>query len=279
MEFVESFTKSQLESERGQPTCSCFRLDLEFLSAIEEEKLESVENMCCSNLSPCKRLSEKQIYLLTKPNPFEQLRELDGLRIMQRLHHKDNQDFHLDHKITYSFYSISNERQTAAAAPLYFAEETEGFFSRLNFHNDKQRRFNIVASDGTVVLSIQRPCKLCKKKIKVFHGKGTLIGTVKKYFSLLNANIQILDDHNKELLWASGPQAPDWQKLKIMRGNERVGTVKRSCQAMHSKTLLRDGDCFEILFPKDADACARWLLVASVLFMNVLWFENYHLFK
>jgi len=155
---------------------------------------------------------------------------------------------------------------------LSFEQNKKAHSSRLIFF-DKYREelFRVASIGGTVVLSIQRSFKLFKKKIKVLDVHRNFIGVVRKHFSLLHPKIQILDENGQELFWIKGPKDVSWHKLKIGKVDQKeVGIIKRKwCQ--HRQT---GGDTFDIRFPLTANMKARSLIVAAILSLNMLWFEN-----
>jgi len=113
--------------------------------------------------------------------------------------------------------------------------------------------------------------KYSKKKIKVFDVHRNFIGVVRKHFSLLHPKIQIVDENGQEIFWIKGPKTVGWHKLKIGKMDQKeVGLIKRKC----SQNRLTSGDTFDIQFPLTANMKARSLIVAAILFLNMLWFEN-----
>jgi len=127
------------------------------------------------------------------------------------------------------------------------------------------------------VLVIERPVKNHFKSIKVFDGQLTLLGSVERISGLLNHKLVVMGPDNATLYSMKGTKFSTWTDLVLRDGKSKLKTgviTKRWCPEGAATKETSAGGIYDVIFPTGSILAQRALLLASALFMDMLWFDK-----
>lgn len=188
-------------------------------------------------------------------------------------HHETKHSHSLFHKDKDEHLHYDEQVKPFILDPLFYTLETSDLEAN---HKPLQFRLFTVADGGSIMI-VRRKQQGLKHELEVFDCDGLLIGTIRKHFSVLKAQLEILDKNQHELLWLKGPKYSGWNKLGVFRAKDKVGFVTKKWNHHTHKNEAdeehSDIDSFDVFFPSDADLNTRALLMAAVLFLDLIWFD------
>jgi len=177
----------------------------------------------------------------------------------------------LFHKEKDDEYDYHDDVRPDILDPLYYTLESTHMESKAFLDKHKPLQFQLFdVKDGSLVLTIRRSPKLINEHIEVFDANSHLIGTVRKHFSVLSAQLVVLDEKENELFWLRGPKYPGWHKMGIFKGKDKVGFINKKWQLAGQS---EEAESFDLLFPENADLSSRELLLAAAFLIDLIWFD------
>jgi hypothetical protein len=192
---------------------------------------------------------------------------------------------------SYSVFQTYKDGE-AKGKPIFKCKEKSGCCSR-TFLSGACRPFDMkVKDEGTdeEFLTFNRPCTcafLCcnRPNLKVFH-KGAHLGSIVQPFMWCNLQVNVFDAFdqlrfkiegscNQLGLWCKCPCEP-CEKIDFIvhdaLGNKTGFLQKKSPGC--AKAMISDADNFALQFPKDATKEDKALLLAAVIMLDFMYFEE-----
>jgi len=158
--------------------------------------------------------------------------------------------------------------------PILYAIERSSFISKMWLGANRNLDFKVRAPDGSIALVVHRPFKIIKKNVKVFDGPSrSYLGRVQKHFNVVSKSLEIIDVDGNTIYTIKGPKIPGHHTLKIRKGKEIVGYIKKRWGGF-IREAFTDADDFDIKFPVNSSVTERCLLLAATLFFDMLYYEK-----
>jgi uncharacterized protein YxjI len=163
-------------------------------------------------------------------------------------------------------------------APMFFAEEQAGELAEIlsRFILKSARPFTIVieSPEGQPVLKLERPFRFYFHELRIWNGQGTLLGTVRRQFSLLDRRYSVTENTGGARYDLHGPFFRPWT-FKILRGGQGCGVIKKKWGGL-TREFFTDADGFGIEFPGNASVQAKSVLLGAVFLLDFVHFEDNH---
>ncbi len=156
---------------------------------------------------------------------------------------------------------------------LYFAAEVGGsFLTRTFLKSARPFTMQVLAPDGSLVLTLNRPWRWMFYEIIITDATGEILGRIKKRWTLLRRKFSVLDGQDKELFELLGPIFKPWT-FQIKNGDREVGKITKKWSGM-LKEAFTDADNFGVQFPPDLDVQTKSIILGAVFLIDFLYFEN-----
>jgi len=154
------------------------------------------------------------------------------------------------------------------------AEAREGSSWVARYFLKSMRPFTMSVSDnsGDDLMLIDRPFTFFLHRFEVKDGRNIKIGTVERKFSLLNKNYEIKDSTGRTILTISSPIWSPWT-FKLFKNEMQIGDIKKKWSGLFKESLT-DADNFAVTFPKSYEGDEYKLILAAVLLIDFVHFEN-----
>lgn len=154
------------------------------------------------------------------------------------------------------------------------AEAREGSSWVARYFLKSMRPFTMSVSDnsGDDLMLIDRPFTFFLHRFEIKDGRNIKIGTVERKFSLLNKNYEIKDSTGRIILTISSPIWSPWT-FKLFKNEMQIGDIKKKWSGFFKESLT-DADNFAVTFPKSYDGNEYKLILAAVLLIDFVHFEN-----
>jgi hypothetical protein len=191
------------------------------------------------------------------------------------------------------------EIQNGAGQQVYFAAEQTGCCQRQICGSYRAFTITILDNQGVKVMELTRPLRCnnawqffpfcflpinccCLQEMQVTDGEGTLMGTVKRNWSLCRPYFDVRDEKDDTILQVTGPffvwsccgsdvHFPVTQKEG---GNEKeVGMIAKKWSGF-AKEVYTNADNYSCQFPLEMPVNHKGLLIATALLIDFMYFEN-----
>lgn len=160
--------------------------------------------------------------------------------------------------------------------PLFRAEEEGGsFFTVIIRTMLKALRpftMDIYSTDGFGIFTLKRPFRFFFYELDVYNSDGSLLGKIKRRFSLMRRIYSVIDRNERELYTLFGPILHPWT-FQIQKNGEELGKITKKWSGM-LKESFTDADNFGINFPKGIDVNKKAILLGAVFLIDFAHFEN-----
>ena len=130
----------------------------------------------------------------------------------------------------------------------------------------------ILAPDGTIVLTLNRPWRWFFYEIRILDATGQLLGTIRKRWTWLRKKFSVLDARGTELFELLGPIFKPWT-FQIRKNDQEVGKITKKWSGM-LKEAFTDADNFGVQFPPGLDVQTKSILLGAVFLIDFVYFEN-----
>ena len=152
------------------------------------------------------------------------------------------------------------------------AEEDSPFLLRWFLKALRPFRMRVLDMQGESVLSLHRPFRFYFHVVEIFDNQGTLVGIIKRQFSILRRIYSVNDSSEQEIYRLVGPLFHPWT-FKIYQDGREVGHITKEWSGLLKETFT-DADNFGITFPSDADTNQKSVLLGAVFLIDFVHFEN-----
>jgi uncharacterized protein YxjI len=122
------------------------------------------------------------------------------------------------------------------------------------------------------VLRLKRPFRWYFHELRITDGGGRPIGTIRREFSFMRRIFTLQDASGRELYRLYGPLLHPWT-FEVRKGEQVVGRIVKKWSGA-AREVLTDADTFGVTFPAGADTTVKALLLAAVLLIDFVHFEN-----
>jgi uncharacterized protein YxjI len=160
---------------------------------------------------------------------------------------------------------------------LYSCAEKSSVLSKMYLGANRNMDLLIADATGAIVMKINRPFKLWHKNVTVTDGIGHPLGSVLKKFAVAKAIFYVSNAAGQQIYTIQGGpliSVGGSRKLSILNSQGvEVGYVQKEWGGL-AKEIFTDADNFTLMFPPDANAEIRALLIALVLFIDLTHFEK-----
>lgn len=160
---------------------------------------------------------------------------------------------------------------------LFSCAEKSSFLAKMALKARRNMDILIADPSGAIVMTINRPLKLWHKNVTVCDSTGKSLGSVLKKFSVSHAIFHVFNASEQQIFTIQGGmliKVGGSRKLSILNSQGvEVGHVQKEWGGV-AKEILTDADNFTLVFPPDANAETRALLIALVLFIDLTHFEK-----
>jgi uncharacterized protein YxjI len=172
-------------------------------------------------------------------------------------------------------YAIYDQSQVPIA---YAAEQGKGFWSTLSRLALKHWRtfdLSIFNQNKELVYTAHHPFRWFLQRLDLKSPSGQNIGAIQQKFSLLSKKFDILDENEQVIFRISSGLFSIW-KFEIETPVAKViAKIDKNWSGFLSE-VFTDADHFTLSFLDHCSANQRKLLLATVLFVDLAYFENQH---
>ncbi len=156
---------------------------------------------------------------------------------------------------------------------LYKAAEHAGStLARIFLKAYRPFEMSIVRPDGNTVLRLSRPFRFYFHEISVFDAGGSLLGTIKKQFSILRRHYSVSDATGQQQFELFGPIFRPWTFF-IKQGGVEVGRISKKWSGV-MKEAFTDADNFGVQFPGEWKPPLKAVFLGAVFLIDFVHFEN-----
>ncbi len=156
---------------------------------------------------------------------------------------------------------------------MYFAaEEGRSLFFRLFLKALRPFTIHILASDGQIVLRLDRSFRFFFHKLAVSSPDGRCLGTVEKRFSVIRRMYSVYDATGQEHFQLFGPLLRPWTFL-IRQSGQEIGRISKKWSGL-LKESFTDTDNFAVTFPAELPVMDKGILLGAVFLIDFVHFEN-----
>jgi uncharacterized protein YxjI len=172
-------------------------------------------------------------------------------------------------------YAIYDDSQTAIA---YAAEQGKGFWASLSRMIVKHwRAFDIFVfnQNKEVVFTAHHPFRWFFQCLTLITSDGQKIGSIEQKFAFLYKSFDILDENEQVIFRISSGLFSIW-KFEIRTPDDKmIARIDKNWSGFLSE-IFTDKDNFTISFLDHVKPNQRKLLLATVLLVDLVYFENNH---
>jgi len=196
-----------------------------------------------------------------------------GLEIRQRV--EPAELFGIETCNRYDIFSLDGRRI------LHAAERDGGFWDGVatQYVGHTLRTFRIDVTDmtGRVVLRILHHPRLFLQRIEVYTGHGRMLGSFEQCFTWFDKKLVVNGPDGRARFTMDSWLLTPWDfafKRAAPRRPRRVAMIRKNWSGL-GRELFTDADTFRLDFEsRSLDADERALLLAAVLFIDLVWFET-----
>lgn len=156
-------------------------------------------------------------------------------------------------------------------------KEKSSTVGKLAFGASRSMDIFLTDAAGNNVLQINRPFKMWHKDVTVMEASGKLIGRILKKFALTKAVFHVFNGIDQQIYTIQGGpliHLGKTRKLSILNSQGvEVGYIQKEW-AGFGKEMFTNADNFTLMFPPDATAETRAVLIAATLFVDLIHYEN-----
>lgn len=198
---------------------------------------------------------------------MQRLQPLDALAIHQR---KEWGEI-LSGFETRNKYSVCD----SSGSEVYAVGEIGGsFLIRAFLRALRPFTLTVIGLDGVTAMEIRRPFRFYFHEATIRDAAGTVLGTVRRDFSLLRRRYTVRGPGGHELFTLFGPILHPWT-FEIQRNGMTQGKIAKRWSGL-GKEMFTDADSFGITFPGDIDVQAKAVLLGAVFLIDFVHFENHN---
>ena len=166
-------------------------------------------------------------------------------------------------------YTATDEK----AFPIFEIEEESGWVPRQFLGAFRPLTFVVTKPASTVVaFKIAKPFRFWYPRAEIRDGAGRPIGSVESGFPIPVRWYTVRSATGATLLRISGAFWRPWT-FKVMRGDVEVGEIRKKWSGV-LKEVFTDADTFGVTFPPQTDVAQKILLLAALLLIDIVHFEN-----
>lgn len=156
---------------------------------------------------------------------------------------------------------------------LYFAAEEKGsLLARLFLKASRPFHVAVLDENSNRVISVRRPFRFFFHEATVTDSNGTVLGKIKKNFSLIRRKYVVLDANGRETFQLYGPLLKPWTFM-IREGNNEIGKISKEWSGL-LKESFSDADNFGVEFPSTWQTNQKALFLGAVFLIDFVHFEN-----
>jgi uncharacterized protein YxjI len=160
-----------------------------------------------------------------------------------------------------------------AGTDLYAAVEDGGStLARIFLRSLRPFRLQVLGLDSRPAIEVRRPFRWYFHEIRVTDAHQRPVGAVRRQFSILRRIYSVQDRSQHEIFRLHGPLLHPWT-FEIRQGDAVVGRIVKKWVGL-LKEGFTDADTFGVTFPPGASTPVKALLLAAVLLIDFVHFEN-----
>lgn len=196
---------------------------------------------------------------------MEALTQTNGLAVQQRKEWGEIlTGFETRNK--YAVFSSSGEQ-------LYYAAEVGGnLLVRLFLKAWRPFEIAVVKPNNTMALTLKSPFRFYFREIEIYNASGSLLGCIKRQFSILRRKYTVEDSQGRHICELFGPILHPWT-FEIREGEELFGKITKKWSGL-LKEGFTDADNFGVTFPADWPNEIKAILLGAVFLIDFVHFEN-----
>ena len=131
---------------------------------------------------------------------------------------------------------------------------------------------HLFSPQGALLYQIKRPFRFFFHEVEILKPNGTVLGTVKRRFSIIRRIYSVLDNQGHEMYELFGPLFHPWT-FHIRKGITDLGQITKKWSGL-LKESFTDADNFGIVFPDNIDANIKAVLLGAVFLIDFVHFED-----
>ena len=155
---------------------------------------------------------------------------------------------------------------------LYAAAEESSVLARLFLKSMRPFEIDIVGLDGQPAMRVRRPFRFYFHEVQVFDADGTLLGTVRRRFSILRRLYSVLNATGRPFSELFGPILHPWT-FQIRREGQEYGKITKKWSGL-GKEMFTDADNFGVQFPADWEPRLKAIFLGAVFLIDFVHFED-----
>jgi hypothetical protein len=178
--------------------------------------------------------------------------------------------FGLETANSYDLFLPNGGQLRAAERPGGF---WDGFGRQLGGHTASAFVVDVFDAHQRVILTIHHPARFIQQEVTVFTGSGRPLGAIKQAFTLFDKELSVsLAQRPEAFTMNAGMFSWDMPIMASSQAAEAARITKHWSGA--GRELFTDADSFRLVFAPWLDADARAMMVATALFVDLVFFER-----
>ncbi|MBU1108485.1 MAG: scramblase [Candidatus Riflebacteria bacterium] len=165
-------------------------------------------------------------------------------------------------------YSITTSNGSLMAS----AQESSGWISRQILRGLRPFVMNVTDPNGKNMMTLDKGFAFMLHRLEVRNSSGKYIGAIQRKFSIFHRDYIIEDPAHRTLFQISGPVWWPWT-FNVMQNDVQKGLIKKKWSGF-LKESFTDADNFSVTCPAEWDGNVKQLLLAAVLLIDFIHFEN-----
>lgn len=165
-------------------------------------------------------------------------------------------------------YSILTDGGSLIADAL----ESSNWISRQFLRGLRPFAMNVTGADGNSLMTLEKGFAFMLHRLEVRDGAGKYIGAIQRKFNIFHRDYIIEDPAHRTLFQIAGPIWWPWT-FNIMQNGVQKGLIKKKWSGFF-KEGFTDADNFTVTCPSEWDGNVKQLLLAAVLLIDFIHFEN-----
>lgn len=126
--------------------------------------------------------------------------------------------------------------------------------------------------DGKAIMRVTRPFRFYFHELEIYDANNTLLGSIKREFSVIRRIYSILDPNGNKVYQLFGPLLHPWT-FTIHDQDEVYGEITKKWSGF-LKESFSDADNFGITFPVDWPVETKAIFLGAVFLIDFVHFEN-----
>lgn len=155
---------------------------------------------------------------------------------------------------------------------LMAAEEARSLLARWFLKAHRPFTMHLLTVDGDEFLTVERPFRFYFHEAEILDAEGTVLGRIKRQFTLLRRKYVIEDGEGREVCELFGPILHPWTFQILVDGRE-IGKITKKWSGL-LKEGFTDADTFGMELPAELDSNTKAVFLGAVFLIDFVHFEG-----